>query len=227
MENLNYTLEEFRKNKPFAALFVVYISLNCYLLSALITRFVLAARKNTVESLYDYPEDCSDFAKGTCVRTDLFRDHCRGTRYDQPIVYQAPRKEMGAIIANCVETSTSGYDIGILSMNPVLENCNYNSVRNYDPKMFDMNYGRFMQPQCIEYAHVMLGDSWSNHIYDLYIKQNQLDNDHDHSYVQVQVQHRLAWASNFSYSITQKLYQCIAEQAEPGTASNFLPCTRS
>ena len=146
MENLSYSLEEFRKNKPFAAIFVLYISINCYLLCALITRFVLAARKNEVESLYDYPTDCSEFAKGTCVRSDIYGDHCRGTRYDGPIVFEAQRKEMGAIIANCVETSSSGYDIGILSMNPVLENCSYNSVRNYDAKMFDMNYGRFMQP---------------------------------------------------------------------------------
>lgn len=92
MENLSYSLEEFRKNKPFAGIFVLYISINCYLLCALITRCVLAARKNEVESLYDYPADCSEFAKGTCVRSDISRDHCRGTRYDGPIVFEAPRK---------------------------------------------------------------------------------------------------------------------------------------
>jgi hypothetical protein len=86
-DNLDYTFQDFRRSKVYLFSFIAYNILTVYLFTELIQRCIITARKKTVESLSDFPNDCSEFSKDFCVRSNLQIDECRGAKYEKPIVF--------------------------------------------------------------------------------------------------------------------------------------------
>jgi hypothetical protein len=116
-------LSLFRRNKLLLVALILYIGLQCFILSVTIKRITDVIRKKDVSFLSDFPPDCNDFAFETCVRVDLELDSCRGQRYTEPIVFNSTRGEIGYFLADCVENSTAGYDFAATAINPIYENC--------------------------------------------------------------------------------------------------------
>jgi hypothetical protein len=51
-DNLDYTVQDFRRSKLYLFFFIVYIVLSIYLGIETAFRFIISARKNKVESLH-------------------------------------------------------------------------------------------------------------------------------------------------------------------------------
>lgn len=224
-DNLAYALADFSGNKIYAAIFVFYLSVSTYLFCALVTRCVIGGRKASVESLYDYPEDCAEFARDYCIRSDLTQDSCRGKQYDKPIVFKSDQGTMGKVLAECVEDISAGYNYGVVTSNPVLDNCSFEPALDFPLR--ESGYARFQKLDCFTYAHVVFGDIWSGYHYDMYVKQSHPEGNRDTVYVQIEVQNRIGntWV-DYSYDLMSDMYQCVARTQPAATGNSYKPCTR-